>query len=160
MPCPTNITSASNCSISFCVWLVPENSSSMAKSIVVSPLVARSVEFRLVATRKSGTGCMYVPRSPSGLSPALANSLARNSIVNSSPRVPGPRPSSRSLARNTMSALMRSVEMAMGSAACDQTAQLQINTTTVAMRASFIKESSIMFERHGEQHLQRFRRQK
>jgi hypothetical protein len=30
----------------------------------------------------------------------------------------------------------------------------------VAMRASFIKESSIMFERHGEQHLQRFRRQK
>jgi len=59
-----------------------------------------------------------------------------------------------------MSALMRSVEMAMGSAACDQTAQLQINTTTVAMRASFIKESSIMFERHGEQHLQRFRRQK
>jgi hypothetical protein len=51
-------------------------SSPATKSSASLPFVARSVDFGLVATRRSGTGCKYVPRSPAGLRPAFLNSPA------------------------------------------------------------------------------------
>src|SRR5690348_12775714 len=80
-------------------------------SIVVLPLTAWSVDFGLVTTRTSGTGWKYVPRSPIGLSPAFLNSAAIYSVARNSPRLPGPRPSRRSLARYATWALIRSAEI-------------------------------------------------
>src|SRR5262249_8728136 len=117
IPWPTKTASASNSSSSLCVWLVPAKSSSQTMSRVVRPFVARGVDFGLVATFISGRGWKYVPSAPIGFRPAFWNSPAMKSMASSSPRVPGPRPSSRSLARYAMSALIRSAEIAGGASA-------------------------------------------